>query len=217
MKDTTMMVTKAVRMVALIVVLVAGGYSVAQEQAAGGEAGHSESGGEGCGSGEAGESGSYYALDATFDEVQSGARLILNYDAQTGTFLGTVENTTDTMLSQVRVEVHLDGGVELGPTVATDLEPGQVLDVSLEVTGTNFTTWTAHPEVGNSAEGGEAGEVGHSESGGEGCSEVGGGGEHSDGSEGGEHSEGGEQGDDEQGDDEQGDDEQGDDEQGDDD
>ncbi len=207
MKDTTMMVTNAVRMVALIVVLVAGGYSVAQEQ---------ESGGEGCGSGEAGESGSYYALDATFDEVQSGARLILNYDAQTSTFLGTVENTTDTMLSQVRVEVHLDGGVELGPTVATDLEPGQVLDVSLEVTGTNFTTWTAHPEVGNSAEGGEAGEVGHSESGGEGCSEAGGGGEHSDGSEGGEHSEGGEQGDDEQGDDEQGDDEQGDDEQGDD-
>ena len=50
--------------------------------------------------------------------VRAGARLVLRYDAATQTFVGTVENTTSVTLSQVRVEVHLSNGVELGPDYA---------------------------------------------------------------------------------------------------
>ena len=67
------------------------------------------------------ESGQQFAKDETYDNVRNGARLILNYDASTSTFVGTVENTTNQTLSQVRVEVHLSNGTELGPTTPRDL------------------------------------------------------------------------------------------------
>ena len=62
------------------------------------------------------ESGSQFAKDDVYDKTRSGARLILSYDADADAFVGTVENTTSDVLSQVRVEVHLSNGVELGPT-----------------------------------------------------------------------------------------------------
>ena len=67
-------------------------------------------------SGEGEESNIRLALNEQYDEIRSGARLILTYDAQTNSFKGTVENTTDETLKQVRVEVHLSNGKELGPT-----------------------------------------------------------------------------------------------------
>lgn len=53
------------------------------------------------------ESGTQYALNETYDNVRNGARLILNYDAESNSFIGTVENTTKKTLERVRVEVHL--------------------------------------------------------------------------------------------------------------
>ena len=61
------------------------------------------------------ESGTELALDESYDAVRNGARLVLTYDAQGNSFNGFVENTTDNILKQVRVEVHLSNGVELGP------------------------------------------------------------------------------------------------------
>ncbi len=96
------------------------------------------------------ESGTELALDETYDKTRNGARLILNYDSQSNTFKGTVENTTAETLKQVRVEVHLSNGKELGPTTPADLAPGEKKDVELPADSTDFDGWTAHPEVGES-------------------------------------------------------------------
>jgi len=115
------------------------------------------------------ESGTELALDENYDVVRNGVRLILSYDAQSNSFKGFVENTTDNTLKQVRVEVHLSNGIELGPTTPTDLNPGESIDVNLQATNKDFDGWTAHPEVGES----RGGEHGH----GEGDTEHGGEGE----------------------------------------
>jgi len=94
------------------------------------------------------ESGDSLTLNDTYDTVRRGSRLIMNYDAQSNSFVGTVENTTSSTLQQVRVEVHLSNGVELGPTTPTDLAPGEKMDVTLSATTQEFTGWTPHAEVG---------------------------------------------------------------------
>ena len=152
-----------------------GGESAGGEgHGSGGEGSGSESGGEGSG-GEEGSGVNQLAPDETFDMVRSGARLILNYDVSSNAFKGTVENTTNNVLRQVRIEVHLSNGAELGPTTPADLAPGEKLDVNLPSTAAAFTGWVAHAEVGSG--------------GGEGGGEHGG----SDQESGGEHGSGGEQ------------------------
>jgi hypothetical protein len=113
------------------------------------------------------ESKTELALNESYDQVRNGARLILAYDAQSNSFKGTVENTTEKTLKRVRVEVHLSNGKELGPTPPTDLAPGKKMEVQLIATSTDFDGWTAHPEVGE-------GEHGHGEEHGEHGSEHGG-------------------------------------------
>jgi hypothetical protein len=93
------------------------------------------------------ESGEYLDPGDTWDATRRGARLILSFDAAQGAFVGTVENTTQQTLCAVRVEVHLSGGPELGPTARTDLPPGESSDVALSAEGESFDAWTAHPEV----------------------------------------------------------------------
>ena len=145
-------------------------------------------GGEGAeGSGERGSDGeegsgaNALAPDETFDEVRSGARLILSYDVPSNSFKGTVENVTNGVLDRVRIEVHLSNGAELGPTTPMGMVPGEVVAINLPATTASFTGWTAHAEVGAGGEGSESGE------------EHGDGGEHGDGREsGGEHGSGGE-------------------------
>ena len=139
----------------------------------GGEGG-SEGGGESGGSGSEEGSGATLAPDATFDAVRGGARLILNYDAASNSFQGTVQNTTGGVLTNVRIEVHLSNGTELGPTTPVDMAPGQVMAVNLPATQASFIGWIAHAEVGGGGEGG--GEHG---SGGASGGEHGSGGEHS--------------------------------------
>ena len=135
--------------------------------------------GESGGSGSEEGSGATLALAETFDAIRGGARLILSYDAARNAFTGTVENTTGSVLNNVRIEVHLTNGTELGPTTPVDMTPGQVMDVNLPATRASFTGWIAHAEVG----------------GGEGGGEHGGSGEHGGGGEtGGEHGSGGQRG-----------------------
>ena len=110
----------------------------------GGEGGEGSEGGEGGGE----ESRNPLLPGQTFDMTRKGARLVLRYDAAGQTFRGTVTNTTNAPLSRVRVEVHLAGGPELGPTKPTDLAPGETIMVSLDATGQNFSTWSPHAEVG---------------------------------------------------------------------
>ena len=127
------------------------------EHGRGGE--HGNEGGEGSEGSEGNEGGgeesaTQYARTDTFDEVRAGARLIISYFEDAGEFRGTVENTTDRTLQQVRVEVHLSNGVELGPTTPTDMAPGETIEVVLSVSqkDRNFSTYGAHPEVGSSGQ-----------------------------------------------------------------
>ena len=134
----------------------------------GGEHGPGGESAQGEGSGATGSEearGANRAPDETFDAVRGGARLILSYDAAGNAFTGTVENTTGNTLTNVKIEVHLSNGTELGPTTPVDLAPGQMLDVNLPSTAASFTGWIAHAEVGSGAEGVEGGEGGGGESG----------------------------------------------------
>lgn len=85
----------------------------------------------------------------TYDELRAGARLVLRYEAEFNTFMGRVENVTEAPLMRVRVKVHLSNGVELGPTPAVDLAPGESAAVALGAPRRPFDTWSAHAEVGD--------------------------------------------------------------------
>jgi len=98
--------------------------------------------------GEGEESGTELALNEKYDKIRNGARLILTYNADSNSFVGTVENTTEKKLEKVRIEVHLSNGIELGPTTPVDLEAGKKMDIKLSTTSEGFEGWTAHPEVG---------------------------------------------------------------------
>jgi hypothetical protein len=132
------------------------GADVSEEGAEGGEGeeggehdegGEGEEGGEHDEGGEGEESGVYIGRDDTWDATRRGARLVLTFDSVSDAFGGTVENTSEQTLCAVRVEVHLSGGRELGPTERTDLAAGETIAVTLPTEGAGFESWTAHPEV----------------------------------------------------------------------
>ena len=100
------------------------------------------------------ESGTQLALDETYDTVRLGVRLVISYNAANSMFEGTIENTTNATIDQVRVEIHLSNGVELGPTPNVSLAAGEKQSVTLDASGQNFTGWSPHAEVGS---GGDAG------------------------------------------------------------
>jgi len=99
-----------------------------------------------------------------------------------------VENTTNGVLTRVRVEVHLSNGVELGPTTPVDLAPGETVAIDLPSTAASFDSWIAHAEVGGGGEGSQSG----GEAGGEHGSSGESGGEHGGSGGSGEHGSGGE-------------------------
>lgn len=138
------------------------GAEVAGEHREGGEEGggeHGEGGehegdhehsgvGEGGGHGEEGEeSGEYIGRTQSRDAMRGGIRLTLLFDEAQNAFTGTVENTTRTTICDVRVEVHLSNGTELGPTERMDLDPGESAATLLSSEGEAFERWTAHPET----------------------------------------------------------------------
>ena len=109
-----------------------------------GEGGEHEEGGEGEGE----EAGPRIEINGTHDEVRKGSRLILSFDKDTSSFIGTVENVSEKTITRVRVEVHLSNGTELGPTEPINLEPGKKVEVKLSAEGQTFEWWKAHAEVG---------------------------------------------------------------------
>jgi len=116
------------------------------------------------------------ALEETYDVTRNGARLILSYDAASNQFIGAVENTTNAILTRVRVEIHLSNGVELGPTTPTVLAAGDVLDITLDGGAQPFDSWTPHAEAGMSEGASGGGSEGAGEHGGSGREGVEGGG-----------------------------------------
>ena len=100
------------------------------------------------GEGEGEEAGPRITIDGTHDEVRKGSRLILSFDKESSSFIGTVENLTEETLTRVRIEVHLSNGTELGPTDPIDLAPGKKVEVKLSAEGHTFEWWKAHAEVG---------------------------------------------------------------------
>ncbi len=112
------------------------------------QAGHEHEQGEHSEEGE--ETGARIAKDGTHDEVRKGVRLILTFDNEFSSFIGTVENVTEKTVSRVRIEVHLSNGNELGPTAPIDLAPGKKVDVGLSAEGQSFDWWNAHAEAGAS-------------------------------------------------------------------
>jgi len=103
--------------------------------------------GEGSHDEEGEESGVYIAIGDTWDVERRGAQLVLSFDAESNSFVGTVENKTPVRLCAIRVEVHLDTGTELGPTDRVNLDPGATTSVSLSTEGEAFESFTAHPEM----------------------------------------------------------------------
>jgi len=123
-----------------------------QEHEQGGQAGQEHEQGERAGkrehAGEGEETGPRISKDGTYDEIRKGVRLILYFDNESSSFIGTVENVTEKTISRVRVEVHLSNGNELGPTVPIDLAPGKKVDVGLSAEGQSFNWWKTHAEAG---------------------------------------------------------------------
>ncbi|UCG49270.1 MAG: hypothetical protein JSU94_05695 [Phycisphaerales bacterium] len=153
--------TQVLAVVTLILAIVIGGCSsdegTGEKQSSGRSARnrgeHDRNGSEHDGEGgehgtEGEESGTQLGLNDIYDKIRNGVRLTIAYDAQSNSFNGTVQNTTNKTLQRVRVEVHLSNGKELGPTTPADLAPGERADVKLTATSKNFNGWTAHPEVG---------------------------------------------------------------------
>ena len=99
--------------------------------------------------GEPGESGTRYTLSETAREVRSGVELIVSFDSTRQGFTGTVRNTTSATVTQVRVEVHLSNGVELGPTPRANLVAGETKSIELDARGQTFSWYTVHVEIGS--------------------------------------------------------------------
>lgn len=95
------------------------------------------------------ETGTQLGLDDTYSDLRKGVRLTLSYDSETSSITGTVENTTEEVLPQVRVSVQLSNGTELGPTSPIDLDTGESHPVELDAAGETFESWTAHSEMGS--------------------------------------------------------------------
>ena len=112
------------------------------------QAGHEHESGEHAEEGE--EAGAKISLDETYDEVRKGVRLILSFDNEISSFIGTLENVTEKTVSRVRVEVHLSSGIELGSTGPIDLAPGKKVNIGLSAEGQSCNWWKAHAEVGES-------------------------------------------------------------------
>lgn len=119
----------------------------------GAERGHREGGERGHGEGrgrDVHESGNnrIAKMEKHVKTYKNGARLKLQYNPATQAFVGNVVNTTGSELSDVRVEIHLSNGVELGPTKRLNLKAGQSTPVELGAFEQKFTHWITHPEAG---------------------------------------------------------------------
>ena len=116
------------------------------------------------------EDGTRYKVAETAMQARGGVDLVMSYDQNTQKFNGTVTNTNDAAVSDVRVEIHLSNGTELGPTrtglttqeskPVTELGPTprtglttqESKPVTLDATGQSFDWWSVHVELGGDSE-----------------------------------------------------------------
>jgi len=111
--------------------------------------------------GEGEEDGTQFNKSDVYDAVKKETHLILKYDSELNSFVGTVENTSDDLIENVRVEVHLSNGIEPGPTTPVDLKPGVKVEVKLEASEKEFETWSTRAEVGSVEHNHDGGEGEH--------------------------------------------------------
>ena len=100
---------------------------------------------------EPGESGTRWNMDQTATDTRRGVDLVISYDPSSRRFNGTVTNTTSATVTDVRVEIHLSNGTELGPTPRVDLAAGAKQSVTLDASGQNFDWYAVHVEIGSSS------------------------------------------------------------------
>ncbi len=100
---------------------------------------------------EPGESGRQWSPSETATETRNGVELVISYNSSAERFEGTVTNTNDTTVTDVRVEIHLSNGNELGPTPRIDLAPDESRPVTLDASGQSFTWYSVHVEIGSSS------------------------------------------------------------------
>ena len=79
---------------------------------------------------------------------------IISYNSAQQVFSGTAENTTSATVTQVRVEIHLSNGVELGPTPRVDLAAGETKPVELDAGGQSFTHYSDSSDADQRADDG---------------------------------------------------------------
>ena len=84
----------------------------------------------------------------TLHFLRAGAQLVLSYNFAARAFTGTLENTTEATLRRVGVEVHFSNGTKLDLTNPVDLDPGQIVAITLPAPLQTFLLWTACPRVG---------------------------------------------------------------------
>ena len=94
-----------------------------------------------------------WGINDLAEELVNGIRLILIYDAPSGSFKGFIENTTIDVVRQVRVKVEIfdaSGNSKVyGPTSPVDMASGDVRNVTIPAPQSgNFETFKMYPEVG---------------------------------------------------------------------
>ena len=100
---------------------------------------------------EPGESGTRWNPDETATDTRRGVNLVISYSSSGQRFSGTVTNTTGSTVTDVRVEVHLSNGTELGPTPRIDLKAQESRPITLDASGQNFDWYSVHVEIGSSS------------------------------------------------------------------
>ena len=104
-----------------------------------------------CSGTEPGEGGKQWQPHEMATVSNGGVTLTISYDSSAERFDGTMTNTTNSTVANVRVEIHLSNGTELGPTPRVNIEAGQSEDVTLNASGQTFSWYSVHVEVGSSS------------------------------------------------------------------
>lgn len=100
---------------------------------------------------EPGESGTRWNPGETATDSRRGVDLTISYNATTQQFDGSVTNTNGSAVTDVRVEIHLSNGTELGPTPRVGIGANETKSVTLDASGHNFSWYSVHVELGSSS------------------------------------------------------------------
>ncbi len=114
--------------------------------------------------GEGEEDRTMLGIEESYSVEKNGINLVLSYDANSNKFKGTAKNTSNDILKNVRIEIHLSNGKKLGPTKPVDMALDELIIIVLDAFDYRLDTWKPHVEFGSGEHGGEI-EEGHSEEG----------------------------------------------------